>query len=165
MANPSLVFTTGTDPFQIFVNVGTGSRATHAAIGLDDQLLHADENGVRLEPRAKWFGPMRQRLVAEFVILPNVDDGIELALAQIGKGYDTFGVLRTALSRLLSLTCSPIRYFGPAPMSAHTCAAFTMLLDPYGWKIPEWQGLDRATVVPGDLMTLASIGPSFQQVA
>jgi hypothetical protein len=161
---PRLVFTTGVDPFQIFVNVGTGSSATHAAIGLDDQLLHADEKGVRIEPCAKWFGPDRQRLVAEFAILPNVDDGIDLALAQIGKGYDIIGVLRATLARLLALTCSPIRNFGPAPMSAHTCAAFVMLLDPFGWRIPEWHGLDRATIVPADLLGLASIGPSFQRV-
>jgi len=164
-ATPRLVFTTGVDPFQLLINVGTCSIAGHAAIGLGDALLHAHEDGVLIEPRSVWLGKERQRLVAEFLILPNVDDGIAFALSQIGKGYDNPGVIRAAIFRILKLTLSPIQYLGPAPMNRHTCAAFAMLIDPYGQRIPEWRGLDRATVVPADLLSLASMGPSFQRVA
>lgn len=162
---PRLVFTTGIDPFQLLINFGTYSAAGHAALGLGDQLLHAYEDGVMLEPRDAWFGKKRQRLIAEFLILPDVSGGIDLALSQIGKGYDVAGVIRAMVSRLLRLTLSPIQNFGPASMNVHTCAAFVMLIDPYGSRIPEWCGLDRTTIVPGDLLTLASVGPSFQRVA
>jgi hypothetical protein len=165
IATPSLVFTTGVDPFQLLINVGTCSVAGHAALGLGDQLLHAYEDGVKLEPRSTWLGRDRQRLIAEFLILPDVGDGIDFALSQVGKGYDASGVVRAAISRLLRLTLSPIQYLGPASMKKHTCAAFVMLIDPYGRRIPEWSGFDRATIVPGDLLAAAAIGPSFQRVA
>ena len=161
---PRLVFTAGFDPFQVFINIGTGSPASHAALGIGDQLLHAYEDGVILEPRSAWFGKMQQRLVAEFLILPDIEDGLDLAFAQIGKRYDAAGVIRAIIARLLRLTMSPIRNLGPAPMNAHTCAAFVMLVDPYGQRIPEWRDLDRTTIVPADLMALASMGPSFQRV-
>ncbi len=162
---PTLVFTTGIDPFQLLINLGTCSIAGHAAIGLGDQLLHAHESGVLLEPRSSWFGRDEQSLVAEFVILPDVSEGIDFAMTQLGKKYDAGGVLRIAISRLLRLTLSPITYFGPAPMKRHMCSAFVMLVDPYGAQIPEWRDLDRAIVTPSDLLGAASLGSSFRRIA
>lgn len=163
--NPTLVFTTGIDPFQLLINVGTCSTAGHAAIGLGDHLLHAHENGVLIEPRSSWFGRDEQSLVAEFEILPDVSSGVDFALTQVGKKYDAGGALRAAVSRLLKLTLSPIQYLGPASMKRHTCAAFVMLIDPQGAQIPEWRDLDRALVVPGDLLGAASLGSSFRRIA
>jgi len=73
---PSLVFTTGWDPFQLLINASTGSAAAHVALGIDDHLLHAYEPGIVYEPREEYFEKRNQRLVAEFKILPDIDEGV-----------------------------------------------------------------------------------------
>ena len=160
----SLVFTTGADPFQFFIKVGTRSPATHAAIGVGDKLLHAYEDGVKLDPRSAWFGDDRQALIAEFMIVPDVSQGVQLAAQHIGRPYDVVGIVKAALLRGLAFCASPVQSFGPATDNAHVCASFAMLLDPYGIQIPEWRAIDRANVSPADLLAAAR-GPSFRRVA
>jgi hypothetical protein len=161
---PSLVFTTGADPYQFLIKIGTRSLATHTAIGLGDQLLHAYEIGVVCEPRDYWFGEMQQGLVAEYAILPDVTAGVRLALQHVGKKYDVAGAFKIGVLRALRAMGSPIQSLGPLSDEAHTCACFAMLMDPYGQQIPEWRGISREAVVPADLLRAAD-GPSFQRVA
>lgn len=160
IARPTLVFTTGLDPFQVLINVSTLSEAGHVAIGLGDHLLHAYEKGVVYEPREVWFTGKRQRLVRELEILPDVSEGVARCMQHIGEPYDVGGVLRTALRILLSRLQSPVVVRPNARISSHTCASFAMLLDPEGARIPEWRGVHRGTVTPADLLEVA--GPSFQ---
>jgi hypothetical protein len=163
----SVVFTTGFDPYQLLIKLGTGCSASHAAIGIGDQLLHAYEDGVVLEPRTRWFGKeMDQKLVAEFLVLQDVGAGVREALQHIGKPYDVFGAFKIGILMALKAMGSPIdRFGGEVPNDAHTCACFTMLLDPGGVVIPEWRGIDRGTVVPRDLLEAAVGGASFLRVA
>lgn len=161
-----LVFTAGNDPFGLLIRVGSLSTISHAAIGLggdDGPLLHAYEAGVVLEPRARWFGTLKQRLVAEYVILPDVSDGLQTCMAQVGKPYDVIGAIKIGVLRMLRIFGSPVQDLGPDTVKAFTCAHFVMLLDPHGRRIPEWQLLDREAVVPGDLLRVAA-GPSFRRV-
>lgn len=155
------MFTTGWDPFQVLINVGTFSRAGHAAIGVGDMLLHAYEKGVVYEPREQWFTSKKQRLVAEVEIVPDVSLGLRECFSRVGEPYDVVGVFRAALAITMRRFVSSIQWFGPASRDSHTCAAFVMLLDPDGARIPEWRALDRAIVTPADLLAMTS-GPSFQ---
>ena len=161
-----LMFTSDGDPFQLLIRTSTLSPASHAAIGLgpnSEWLLHAYEDGVVLESRDRWFGPRKQKLVAEFEILPDVSDGVQRALQQVGKKYDVLGAFKIGILRALHVFGSPVRNLGPDPTNRYTCAHFVMLLDPVGRKIPEWRDLRRETLVPGDLLRAAS-GPSFRRV-
>ena len=158
-----LVFTTGLDPFQLLVGVTTGSKATHAAIGIgDDQLLHAYEPGVLLESRDEFLRGKKQTLVAEFAVLPDVTDGIYEALSHVGKRYDVAHVIKIGLLRLLRPFT--LRLW-PEREDRFTCARFAMLLDPYGEAIPEWRDVWREAVVPADLLDRALVGPSFVRLS
>ena len=164
--SPTLVFTSGSDPFQLLVSAVSLSPASHAAIGLGDHLLHVHEKGVVYEPRFDWFAHKRQRLVAEFEILPDVQRGLAIAFSCLGDRYDYGGVARLGLHLMLCAAFSPLQgHLGSPPCNAHTCAAFVMLLDPDSSRIPEWDHLNRSTVLPVDLLRAALNGPSFSRSA
>ncbi len=157
----TLVFTSGLDAFQLLINIATGSPATHAAIGIGDQLLHAHEPGVTLDSRDVWLGKEEQKLVAEFEILPDVTDGIEAAMAHVGKKYDIAHVIKIGLLRLLRPAFWSL---GPDAADKFTCARFVTMIDPYGEAIPEWRDIWREAVVPADLLERALVGPSFRRL-
>jgi len=159
-----LLFTGGGDVDQTIIRIGTRSPASHAAIAFGhdgEQLLHAYEKGVMLEPRSAWLASGDgQWIVAEYLILPDVTDGFDRMFRLVGERYDLPGAYRIGVLRLLQILGSPIYNLGRTPDHAHTCARLIMLLDPLGAKIPEWHHIDIETVVPGDLLQAAA-GPSF----
>lgn len=161
---PTLVFTSGFDPFQLLINIGTFSRAGHVAIGYGNDLLHAYEPGVEITPRSYWFGEKKQRLIHEYEIVPDVSRGMLRCIDRIGEPYDVVGVLRAMFVLTLKRFASPVRTRGTASKASHTCASFVMLLDPEGGIIPEWRDVDRSVVTPADLL-IAARGPSFQPVS
>ena len=158
-----LVFTMGWDPFQLLINVSTRSTAAHVAIGLGDHLLHAYEPGITLEPREEYLEKREQKLVAEYNVLPYVDDHVRAALVHIGQRGFWLGVFQVGFIRALRLCGSPLSHLFSS--NERTCARFAMLLDPRGDRIPEWQGIHRHAVVPADLLVAAEAGPSFERVA
>jgi hypothetical protein len=154
------VFSSGpTSLFQAIVKIATLSNCDHVAIGLGDQLLHARDRGVVLEPRAAWA--RKNNVIAEAEILPDVTPGLERCLSRVGQNYDLAGILRIGIGLALRRTLSPLRPWGSEP-DEHTCAGFAMLLDPHGEVIPEWQELSRRSVVPCDLLN--ALGPSFRKL-
>jgi hypothetical protein len=159
----SLVFTTGFDPFQMLISVAGKSFAAHVAIGLGDQLLHAYEPGIVLEPREDYFAKQQQRLVAEYAILPDISDGLQGALKNVGKRGFFGGAAQIAIIRALRMVGSPLQHL--VPSNERTCARFAMTLDRKGERIPEWRDVDHRAVVPGDLLAAAEAGPSFQRLA
>jgi hypothetical protein len=161
---PTLVFTSGFDPFQLMINLATFSRAGHVAIGIGTNLLHAYEKGVVYEPRERWFTSKRQYLVHETEILPDVSCGIESCFSKLGQPYDVIGAFKLAILITLKRMWSPLRSLGPVSEASHTCASFVMLLDPSGERIAEWRDLRRDIVTPADLLQ-AAYGPSFRQVS
>jgi len=159
----TLVFTTGDDLFQGLIGLHTESRATHVAIGLGAELLHAQENGVCLDPRGYWFGTRKQKLVAEFAILPDVTDGASRALSHVGERFGWFYVFKAGLLRRLAPL---LRSLGLDPVYQQSCTQLVLQLDPQGERIVEWQGLwPRAALAPSDLLEVASWGPSFRRIA
>lgn len=162
-ATPTLVFTTGLDPFQALINLSTFSRAGHVAIGLGPELLHAYEPGVKLDSREWWLTTKRQRLVAEYEIVPDISKGLAECLGHIGEPYDVLGAVRAAIAIALRRLWSPLRAPWPASISAHTCASFVMLLDPHGERIHEWREIRRSVVTPADLL-VACEGASFRSL-
>jgi len=161
---PTLVFTSGFDPFQLLINIGTFSRAGHVAIGIGAELLHAYEPGVRVDSREYWFGVKKQRLIYECEIVPDVMAGLAECASRIGEPYDVVGVLRAMFWLTLKRFASPLQRPGAASKTSHTCASFAMLLDPDGIMIPEWRELERGIVTPADLL-LAARGPSFRPLS
>jgi hypothetical protein len=159
----TILFTTGPDAFQRLVARSTKSVATHAALGLGDQLLHAYEEGVILEPRDRWFGEMKQKLIAEFEILPDVSDGVANAMQHVGKKYDGIHIVKAGFLRLFHPTFASLGKTWRK--DRFTCAQFVTTIDPYGEKIPEWRHLWRAALAPSDLLEAALWGPSFARVA
>jgi len=159
---PRLLFTGGDDAFSVLVRGWTGSYATHAAIVIGDQVLHAVGKGVILEMRSALRTRYGYYDVAELEVLPDVSEGLRLASAQVGRRYDNLDVasrlLFVALRGLLPWTA---RRAVNTP-GAWTCARFCMLLDPIGDRIPEWRHVDRTSVTPVDLLAVA--GPSFRRV-
>lgn len=159
---PTLVFTQGSSLFEWLVRLGTLSPASHVAIGLGDKLLHVHGGGVVLEDRATWMQQRKQELVAEFGIIPNAAGEIAAMLQTLGQSYDAPGITRMVFHRAIAPT-TPLRW--NAIPASRTCAAFVMQLDPGGTKIPEWTGIRRDLVAPGDLLRAADKGPSFRRIA
>jgi hypothetical protein len=159
----SLVFTTGLDPFQMLISIAGKSFAAHVAIGIGDQLLHAYEPGITLEPREDYFAKQKQHLVAEYAILPDVGDGLREALTHVGKRGFFTGATQIAIIRALRIVGSPLQHL--VPSNERTCARFAMMLDRKGERIPEWRDVRRRSVVPGDLLAVAEDGSSFQRLA
>lgn len=161
-----LIFTMGWDPLQLLINIGTRSAAAHVAIGLGDagsHILHAYEPGITLEPREDYLLKRQQILVAEYEIVPDVAPGLTEALSRIGQRGFAIGAFQIGVIRLLRMACSPLYKAGVS--NEQTCARFAMLLDPTGERIPEWRGIARRDVVPGDLLAAAQTGPSFRQLS
>ena len=102
-------------------------------------------------------------LVAEYANLPDIDSGLQKALANVGKRGFFDGAAQIAIIRALQMVGSPLQYL--IPSNERTCARFAMTLDRKGDQIPEWRDVDRRAVVPGDLLAVAETGPSFQRLA
>ena len=158
----SLVFTTGNDWFQTLIELHTGSSATHVAIGIGNQLLHSHEDGVVLEPRSYWFGKRKQKLIAEFQILVDVDDGIRGVLRHVGKGFGVAHVLKAGLLRKLTPW---VRSLGPDSTDRLSCTQLVAMIDPHGEHIPEWRYLWREGLAPVDLLEVAAWSPRFRRIA
>jgi hypothetical protein len=160
----TLVFTTGPDSFQSLVASCTKSVATHCAlgIGIDGPLLHAYDKGVVLEPRQDWFVGLKQTLVAEFQIMPDVSYGVGKALGHVGKKYDWWHVLRAGILRTL---WPSLRSLGKDSRDRFACAQLILEIDPQGERIPEWRHLWRDAIAPSDLLECALWGPSFRRIA
>lgn len=158
----NLVFTSGNQPFEWLVRIGTLSPTSHAAVAIGDDLLHVHDAGVVFEPRGSWLA-QDQRLIAEYKIIPDVSDSIDLLKAQIGMPYDAVGAALIVARRALMHAKSSLALV-PGRVSAQTCAAFVMQLDD-GSKIPEWTKIRRDVVAPADLLRACEYGPSFERIA
>jgi hypothetical protein len=129
-----------------------------------EKFLHTYEDGVVLEDRDYWLKKEKQRIVAEYVIVPDVSNGVLEALTYVGEKYDVPGILRGGLIRVFGLLASPIYSFGTITYRAQTCSRFVMLIDPLGEKIHEWRYVNREHVSPGDLLVATTAGPSFRRI-
>jgi hypothetical protein len=161
-----LIFSTGDDWYQVLIRNFTLSPASHVMLGLGekgDHILHSMERGVQLESRERWFRQENQRLVAEYLIVPDVSEGVRDAFSYIGEKYDVPGVAKATVLRAFNLLRSPLYWTTPIADRAQTCSRFVMLIDPFNVKIPEWRHINRERVAPSDLLQVAA-GPSFMRL-
>lgn len=143
-----------------------GSPIAHSAIGITyngaPSFLHAAWGGVAIVPReALLVAP--HTMVAEFEIIPDLGDEVALAEKRVGQGYDVltlFGYIPVLLGRKLKMGINNPFY----SKSAEVCSEFIIELDSQN-KIPEFDGLDPADVMPPDLFTICSEGKDFRRLS
>lgn len=128
-----------------------------------EKFLHACKDGVVLEDRQYRLHNKKQRVVAEYLILPDVSDGVREALTYVGEQYDYPGLVRGSFLRIIALFASPLSSFGVKKDREQFCTRFIMLIDPLGEKIPEWRYINREQVSPMDLL-FAAQGSSFKRI-
>lgn len=162
-----LLFMTGDDVLATGVKAFTLSPASHAAIAMGpygNMLLHAITPGVVYESRWNFYQRAQYRDVAEYLIIPDVSDGLRRALMLIGQKFDVGGAASQFAFKLARIVCPWL----PKTLSTSgrwTCTQLVMQLDSHGQRIPEWRGLDDRSVTAAELMAVAETSPSFKRVA
>ena len=139
----------------------TGSPFTHAAIGFEENSkqywLHAVGSGVQICDRGYQSG-----LVAEFQVLPPVDNEVELAKKKVGEPYSKLtilGFLIMILAKKFGIGIDNPFY----EKSAVVCSEFVVESDTQH-LIPEFNGLDPADIAPADLFNICANGKSFKRI-
>lgn len=167
MTGVRVLFSSGTDPFSMFVRLATVSKTNHVAIVVGDNIIHAVTKGVRLEDRRRLYTNYNYTDVAEFEILPDVRFGLDFIVHQLGRPYDR-GELVTRLASKISNALSgheAIPAIGGISPGQWSCARLAMAIDPTRRQIPEWRGLNPQTVTPGSLLQATRTGASFRRIA
>jgi len=144
--------------FGLGIQLVTGSPFTHSAIGFEDNgkwyWLHAVGSGVQICDRGYQSG-----LVAEFQVLPDVTNAVELAKKKIGEPYaklTILGFLIMILAKKFGIGIDNPFY----EKSAVVCSEFIVETD----MVPEFNGLDPADISPATLFQICSNGPSFKRI-
>jgi len=162
-----ILFSSGTDPFSVFVRLATVSKTNHVSIVVGDNILHAVTRGVRIEDRRRLYTHYNYTDVAEYEILPDVSYGLDFVMRQLGRAYDR-GELVTKLASKLS-NAFGVHESAPAAGQLSTgqwsCARLAMAIDPTRTQIPEWRRVNPQTVTPGSLLQATRMGASFRRVA
>jgi len=109
-------------------------------------------NAVVCERLDAFLQQRRQRIVAEYAVLPDVSAGVRGLESQIGAPYDDREFVRIGLRR----------WGLGASRRAWTCTQFVMAADAAG-VIPEWRSIDRSMAAPSDLLHAAG-GASFRRI-
>jgi hypothetical protein len=136
------------------------------AIGLGphaDLILHSvPDVGVALEPKGPYLKRSGEKVIAEYVILPDVRSGVIQAMGLLGNSWDYAEVVSYVALALGRMMCPWLPVSRPTPQQ-WSCARFVMQIDPTGTAIPEWKGVDPKTATPGALLNV--IGPSFAKLS
>lgn len=147
--------------FAQLIKFFTGSQITHSAIGFEDNgkwyWLHAVGSGVQICDRNYQSG-----LVAEFRVLPDISNELELAKKKVGEPYADLtivGFVIVMLAKRFGLGINNPFY----QKSAVVCSEFVVECDTQH-LIPEFNGLDPANITPGDLYNICLYGKSFQRI-
>ena len=142
-----------------------GRKISHCAIGFNykgvPSFLHSTWPSVKISPRDDFL--KEDNLVAEFEILPELDDEVVLAEKRVGEPYDAPGLIGYIF--VLLFRKFGIKLHNPlASKSASVCSEFIIQLDVNN-EIPEFYRLDPATVTPRDLFDICSNGKSFKKIS
>lgn len=160
---PSLLFTTGEDPFSLSIQMLTASPASHVAICLNNgknEIVHAIRK-VRHENRSRLYTKYAYKDVAEFLILPEVN--LDHVMSQTGKLYDFDEVITGFFMRGIQLAAPWVTRAAVATGGKWTCARLALALDPKRNIIPEWRGLNPEGITPDELLQTMA-GPSFYRI-
>ena len=157
MTRPTILVLTSDRPVGRAIRWFTRGPATHVAIGIGGDVIHARDRGVTYEPRAA-LGDQHYALLAEYAVLRDVRAGLAHVFSQHGKPYDVgdlVGWLVRPRRRHVQLDGHRPRW---------TCVRLALALDPDRTRIPEWTSLDPGLTTPTDLWRSME-GTSFQRVA
>jgi hypothetical protein len=143
----------------------TRSRVSHVAIGTHFHgvpvVLHSTQGGVQITLREVFLHD--NKIVEEYVVKPDVGEGIAHAVRYIGARYDYVGLVGYAAvilawrwfrKKIKNPTASP---------RALVCSEFVVQLN---WKaaLPEWNGLDPERTNAEDLRSRCEKEVSFKRV-
>lgn len=161
MSQPTLIFATTTKLISRLIRWVTGSRVSHAAIGVVWEgvpvILEATQGGVVLTPRDRWLE--HHIVVAEYGFKAGVLVDLPEAIQSVGRSYDYTGLvgyLVVLIGRRLGR-----RLRNPfATERGLVCSEFVLCLDKDG-SISTWSGLDAEATTPEDLLKLCVEGKEF----
>lgn len=141
------------------------SQISHAAIGLEvngqPYLLQAVWGGVQLAPRSDETST--HSVVAEFEILPSIENELATAESKVGESYDVLtliGYIFVILGQDLHIGVNNPFY----SKSGTVCSEFVIEVDTQH-LIHEFDGLDPANIDPADLYNICLNGPSFKRLS
>lgn len=167
MSGIRILFSSGLDPFSVFVRLATMSKTNHVSIVVGDNVIHAVTKGVRIEDRRRLYTSYNYSDVAEYEILPDVSLGLDFVMRQLGRSYDTAEVATRFVSKLVNGFGSheAVPAVGQTSPGQWSCARLAMAIDPTRRQIPEWRKLNPQTVTPGSLLQATRTGASFRRIA
>jgi hypothetical protein len=158
----TIAFFSGNSFFSRMIKWFTHSPISHAAIGFvgkdgHQYWLEAVGVGVRIIPR-EW----ETDLYAEFQVLPNVENEVEIAEKKVGEPYSKLTILGFVIMMVA-------KWFGIGinnpfyEKSAVVCSELVVEADSQH-LIPEFDGLDPADISPAALFDICLVGKSFRKV-
>jgi hypothetical protein len=160
----SILFLTTNSLISKVIRFFTRSKISHTAICFEINnekfVLESLIDGVVLRPRSQAL--QNQYLIAEYEILANLDNELNQACKRVGEPYDKlslFGFLIMMALHLIGVNIhNPLSF-----MSGTVCSEFIISCDT-NHEIPEFIGLDPASVTPADLYNICSLGASFKKI-
>jgi hypothetical protein len=139
----------------------TGSPVNHCAIGFvyngKPSWLEAGTSGVAIVDRGYLSG-----LYAEFQVIPNIQNEVQLAQKKVGQPYSDltfFGIAIITVFKWFGIKINNPFY----EKSAEICSEFIIEIDT-SFLIPEFDRIDPANVSPGDLLKICESGKSFEKL-
>jgi hypothetical protein len=157
--NINLVFTTADHVLAKAIRRITGSEASHVALGVGHYaFLHATATrGVVVDPREVWL--TYNRIVAEYRVVPYVEDRIVDIIATVGTEYDFGSLIGQAVVALGRRAGVDVLNPFASGKDKALCPRLVMMLDQEGDRIPAWKGLDPDSTSPADLLQICQENP------
>jgi hypothetical protein len=154
----------GTSILSKLIKFFQGGPVSHCGIGITldgtPMFLHASLTGVQLTPREVLLKD--HTIVAEFEIIPDIQNEIKPDELRIGQSYDFIGLL--GYLPIIFFRKFGIKINNPfASKSAAVCSEFVIEADVYH-KIKEFDGLIPQDITPQDLYNICLNGTSFRKI-
>jgi hypothetical protein len=139
-----------------------GSPVNHCAIGFvkngEQCWLQAAHAGIQVVDRGWLSG-----LVAEFEIIPNIENEVELAEKRVGEPYDDLTLVGMAIIIIAKLF--GIGFNNPFYQKAGAICSELIIEADIDHLISEFNGLDPANISPALLYQICLQGKSFKRIS
>ena len=162
----TIVFTKSNSWLSKVIRWFTKGRSSHVMIGTRvhgiEMFLHATAGGIKFTPRPREL--RGSSLVAEYKVVPYVENGLRRAIEKVGDNYDYVGLVGYAIAivfwRLLKKKIkNPL-----ASSSSMVCSEFVCHLDRTGKMIPEFASLDPEVTHPEHLLKICESSERFEKI-
>lgn len=160
----SILFLTTNSLISKVIRFFTKSKISHTAVcfNLNNEkfILESLIDGVVLRPRNQAL--QNQNLIAEFEIIPDLNNEFQEATKRIGEPYDKLSLLGFFIMILFHIV--GIKIHNPLSfMSGTVCSEFIISCDT-NHEIPEFNNLNPDSITPEDLYKICLNGKSFKQI-